>query len=132
MQIYPVGGGKGGIGKSLITANLGVLLARRGKKVLLVDLDLGAPNLHTFLGIDQPEKGLDWFLDKRIDRLEQAATATQNPGLFFVSSANCRVESSNLHSAQKDKIIRAISGLEFDYVFLDLGAGTAFTRWIFF
>ncbi|MFW5989146.1 MAG: P-loop NTPase, partial [Desulfosudaceae bacterium] len=49
--IYPVAGGKGGIGKSFITANLGYLLAKRGKRVLLADLDLGGSNLHTLLGL---------------------------------------------------------------------------------
>ncbi len=132
MQIYPVGGGKGGIGKSLITANLGYLLARKRKKVLLVDLDLGAPNLHTFLGVDHLERGLEGFLDKRVNRLDQAASPTKIPGLFFVGSANCRVEVPNLYAAQKEKIIRAISGLDFDYVFLDLGAGTSFNMLDFF
>jgi flagellar biosynthesis protein FlhG len=131
-HIYPVGGGKGGIGKSLITANLGYLLARKGKKVLLVDLDLGAPNLHTFLGVDHLEQGLDSFLSKRIICLEEVVTPTKTPGLFFVSSANCRVEAPNLYAAQKEKIIRSIRGLDFDYVFLDLGAGTGFNMLDFF
>jgi len=48
-RIYPIGGGKGGVGKSFITANLGALLAKQGKRVVLVDLDLGGSNLHTFL-----------------------------------------------------------------------------------
>ena len=46
-----VGGGKGGIGKSLLTAALGWQLARMGKRVVLVDADLGGANLHTCLGV---------------------------------------------------------------------------------
>ncbi len=97
-----------------------------------MDLDLGAPNLHTFLGVDHLEKGLDWFLGKRVNHLEQVVAPTKTPGLYFVSSANCRVEAPNLHAAQKDKIIRSIRGLDFDYVFLDLGAGTSFNMLDFF
>jgi MinD-like ATPase involved in chromosome partitioning or flagellar assembly len=52
-RIIPVGGGKGGIGKSFVTANLGSLLAGRGEQVAVVDLDLGGPNLHTFFGLEQ-------------------------------------------------------------------------------
>ena len=50
-QIWSVGGGKGGIGKSLLTASLGWQLARMGKRVVLVDADLGGANLHTCLGL---------------------------------------------------------------------------------
>ena len=46
-----MGGGKGGIGKSMVSANLGVALAQAGHKVLLVDADLGGANLHTCLGV---------------------------------------------------------------------------------
>ncbi|MBQ5646286.1 MAG: P-loop NTPase, partial [Treponema sp.] len=46
MQIIPVASGKGGVGKSLLSANLAIALGQAGKKVVLVDLDLGASNLH--------------------------------------------------------------------------------------
>ena len=50
MKIIPIASGKGGVGKSLLAANLSVALAEAGKKVILTDLDLGASNLHIFLG----------------------------------------------------------------------------------
>jgi flagellar biosynthesis protein FlhG len=56
---YPIGGGKGGSGKSFITASLGVSLAKEGKRVLLIDLDLGGSNLHSFLGLKNTEIGLN-------------------------------------------------------------------------
>ncbi len=49
-----MGGGKGGIGKTLVSANLGIALAQAGMRVLLVDADLGGANLHTCLGVGQP------------------------------------------------------------------------------
>lgn len=59
--IYSIGGGKGGVGKSFVTASLGALLAGGGKSVALVDLDLGASNLHTFLGLPAPtEPNRSW------------------------------------------------------------------------
>ena len=64
-QILPIGGGKGGIGKSFIAANLGVLMAKQGIKVALVDLDLGASNLHTFIGEARCRSGLNHFLNKK-------------------------------------------------------------------
>lgn len=131
-QIYPIGGGKGGIGKSLITANLGVLFAQQGKRVAILDLDLGASNLHTFIGQNHLEKGLDAFINKTEKQLENVVVKTEIPNLSFISSANCMIEVANLYAAQKEKIIRAIQGLDFDYVFLDLGAGTNFNMLDFF
>ena len=63
-ETYPIGGGKGGSGKSFIAANLGVLFAKQGKKVVVIDLDLGGSNLHTFLSLKSPKLGLNDFLNK--------------------------------------------------------------------
>ena len=49
--IIPIAGGKGGVGKSLIAANLAIVLARLGHKTIGIDLDLGAANLHSCLGL---------------------------------------------------------------------------------
>ena len=49
-QIIPVASGKGGVGKSLLSANLAIALGQQGKKVVLADLDLGASNLHLVIG----------------------------------------------------------------------------------
>jgi flagellar biosynthesis protein FlhG len=131
-RIYPIGGGKGGVGKSFVSAGLGALIASRGQKVALIDLDLGASNLHTFLGVPAPEKGLDRYLDKAIQDLESAAVSTHIGNLFFISSCHCSMEIANLFYAQKIKLINAIKKLPFDYVFLDLGAGTNFNTLDFF
>jgi flagellar biosynthesis protein FlhG len=129
---YPIGGGKGGSGKSFITASLGVSFAKQGKRVLLIDLDLGGSNLHSFLGLGDTEIGLNDFLNKRFEDLEHAIVPTSVPNLFIISSANCSMESANLFYLQKLKIIKAIQGLAFDYIFLDLGAGTSFNTLDFF
>ncbi|MEJ2642292.1 MAG: P-loop NTPase [Desulfosarcinaceae bacterium] len=130
--IFPIGGGKGGVGKSFVTASLGALLAGCGKSVALVDLDLGASNLHTFLGLPAPQGGLNRFLDKTESQLERVVTGTAVDNLFLISSNNCSMEIANLFHAQKIKLINAIRGLPFDYVLLDLGAGTHFNTLDFF
>jgi Mrp family chromosome partitioning ATPase len=58
-KMIAIGGAKGGIGKSLFVANLGVFLSRLGKKTVVVDLDLGGANLHLYMGV--------WSLTHRID-----------------------------------------------------------------
>ncbi|MBW1998370.1 MAG: P-loop NTPase, partial [Deltaproteobacteria bacterium] len=54
--IWAVGGGKGGVGKSIICSLLAFWLARLDKKVILVDLDLGGASLHTLMGIRTPSR----------------------------------------------------------------------------
>jgi flagellar biosynthesis protein FlhG len=59
-------------------------------------------------------------------------TETAVNNLFLISSNNCSMEIANLFHAQKIKLINAIRGLPFDYVLLDLGAGTHFNTLDFF
>jgi flagellar biosynthesis protein FlhG len=131
-QILPVGGGKGGIGKSLIVANLGVLIAKQGIKVALVDLDLGASNLHTFIGEARCHSGLNHFLSKREASLEKVAIQSDIQNLHLISSIGCTEEVANLFAAQKNKIIKAIKKMPYECVLLDLGAGTNFNTLDFF
>ena len=53
-RIIAIGGGKGGAGKSLIAANVGIFLATIGKRVVLLDFDPGGANLHAFVGCERP------------------------------------------------------------------------------
>lgn len=131
-KIYPIGGGKGGVGKSFVAASLGALIARHGRTVALIDLDLGASNLHTFLGMPAPTDGLNRFLDKTAQTLESTAVPTPIANLFLVSSSTCSMEIANLFYAQKIKLINAIKKLPFDYIIIDLGAGTNFNTLDFF
>ena len=68
-----IASGKGGVGKSVVASNLGLLLARRGKKVFLVDMDVGGANLHIMFGMLHPERTLTDFLYRRVDSIEQVA-----------------------------------------------------------
>jgi flagellar biosynthesis protein FlhG len=130
--IYPIGGGKGGIGKSFIVANLGVLLAKQGNRVVLVDLDLGGANLHTFTGLTNVKVGMEAFLNKSVKNLEDVVVPTDIDNLSIISSVNCSMEIANLYAAQKNKIIKSLAKLPYDYVLLDLGAGTNYNTLDFF
>ena len=57
-RIVAIAGGKGGIGKSLVAANVGIFLATLGKRVVLVDASFGAANLHIFAGVSRPARSL--------------------------------------------------------------------------
>lgn len=131
-QVLAVGGGKGGIGKSLVSANLGIALAQRGAAVVLVDADLGGANLHTCLGVPQPQRSLSDFIDRRVSNLEDIAVDTGVERLRLVSGAFDTLEAANPKHGQKTKLLRHLRSLDVDYVLLDLGAGTSFNVLDFF
>jgi len=106
--------------------------ARLGLRVILLDLDLGASNLHTFLGVRNPNGGIADYLNKSVKDLEQIAVPTRISNMAFISSVHCPMEIANLLHAQKIKLINAIKKLPYDYVFLDIGAGTHFNILDFF
>ncbi len=107
-QIWAIGGGKGGVGKSFVSGNLGILLAQRGYKVVLADLDLGGANLHTWLGINSPDRGLSEFVGREIDKIEELLVPTQVPGLSLISGARDGVEIANLKHSQKRRFLNAM------------------------
>lgn len=131
-QIWPVGGGKGGTGKTFLTGNIGILLARQRFRTLLIDADLGAANLHTVLGLPYPEKSLSDFINKRVATLEETILETPIPHLSLISGARNKLDVANLGYEQKMRMLRNIRRLSYDYILIDLSAGTSFNTIDFF
>jgi flagellar biosynthesis protein FlhG len=131
-QIWSLGGGKGGIGKSLLAASLGYHLARLGKRVILVDADLGGANLHTCLGLAAPERTLGDFIRRRAERIEDVVMETGVPGLRLISGASDFLGAANIKHPQKVRVLNKIRSLDVDVVLMDLGAGTSFNIIDFF
>jgi len=130
-EVWAIGGGKGGTGKSFIAANVGVALSKMGKRVLLVDADLGCANLHTVLGVT-PTATLSDFITGKIQTIDEVLTPTDLPNLMLISGACDFLEIANPKHTQKNRLIRKIHDLPFEYIVLDLGAGTGFTLLDFF
>ncbi len=131
-QIWAIGGGKGGVGKSVVSTVLAFWLARMGKRTVLVDVDLGGANLHTLLGIKSPLKTLNDFITKKSEALEDICIDTEAQNLRLISGASDVLSLANPHFSQKVKLINHFSRLDADYVMLDLGAGTSFNVLDFF
>lgn len=131
-HILAIGGGKGGTGKSLITASIGICLADRGNGVLLIDADLGTANLHTFLGLDPPKLGLSDFVTKKESTISGVITRTGINNLKLISGAKDMIGIANLSYGQKTKVLNNIKKLNYRYILLDLGPGTSFNILDFF
>jgi flagellar biosynthesis protein FlhG len=131
-RVWAVGGGKGGVGKSVVASNLATQLAKNGCRVTLVDGDLGGANLHTLLGVPSPKTNLSDFIARRVASLSDVMIPTPVDNLWLVSGAKALVETANLNYGQKSKLLRHINMLESDHVVLDLGAGSTFNVLDFF
>jgi len=131
-KMWSVGGGKGGTGKSFVTLSLGVRLAMMNKRVVIIDADLGGANLHTLLGIRNPQYTLNDFIKKRVDSLNEVCIETSIPNLKLISGGDDILYLSNPKYSQKAKMLRHLNKLEADCILLDLGAGTSYNVLDFF
>ncbi|MGE0172987.1 MAG: MinD/ParA family protein [Oligoflexales bacterium] len=129
-SIIAVGGGKGGVGKSIISANFSSLLVAQGYKVLVVDLDLGCSNLHTQFGLPPAQKTLvDYLVRKNCTFFESISTGpTSNLSIL----AGGGEEDWNKYINADTHLLRTLwqeilyckINYRYDIVVLDLGAGT--------
>lgn len=121
-KVLAVTSGKGGVGKTFVSANLAAALAKRGLRVLVLDADLGLANLDVVLNLYPKITLHDVFTGKA--KLEQAIIKA--PGGFSVLLAGSgMVEYSRLTPEVRDDFLRIMSGLvpHYDVLLLDTGAG---------
>ena len=121
-EVIVVTSGKGGVGKTTSTANIGMGLAQMNKRVVMVDTDIGLRNLDVILGL---ENRIIYNLVDVIEgscRLKQALIRDKRyPGLFLLPSAQTR-DKSSVSPEQMKKLIEQLKE-DFDYVILDCPAG---------
>jgi flagellar biosynthesis protein FlhG len=121
-RIMAVTSGKGGVGKTFVSANLAAALARGGRRVLVLDADLGLANLDVVLNLFPKITLHDVFTGK--NTLQEAILPA--PGGFSVLLAGSgMVEYSRMTSEVRENLQRVIAEVEpkFDHVLLDTGAG---------
>jgi flagellar biosynthesis protein FlhG len=117
-----VSSGKGGVGKSHLTLSVGLALADLGKRVLLIDGDMGLANLHILCGT-YPEHDIEDILAGRC-RPEEALLPI-GTGIDLLPSASGVANLSSLPASRINELGRALSGLQadYDYILVDTGAG---------
>lgn len=120
--VITITSGKGGVGKTTTTANLGVALARRGKRVVCIDTDIGLRNLDVVLGL---ENRIVYDLVDVAEgraRLRQALIKDKRlPELQMIPAAQTRDKTA----LKTDQIIRLTGELrkDFDFILIDCPAG---------
>jgi MinD-like ATPase involved in chromosome partitioning or flagellar assembly len=125
-RVIAVTSGKGGVGKTNVTTNLGIALATRGAKVCIFDADTNLANINIILGIT-PEYTLEHLLrgEKSIDEV-----MINGPrDIKVIPAASGIADLTSLDNAQRQKLIETLEELEqrFDYLLIDTAAGAGET-----
>lgn len=123
MQIIPIASGKGGVGKSLLSANLAIALGQAGKKVVLADLDLGASNLHLQIGHNVKNSSIGTYLTEKT-AFKSIIEPTEYENVSFIAGDSQIPGLTSLKAVQKAKLVRNFHSIDADFLILDLGAGT--------
>ncbi len=124
-NITAIVGPKGGVGKTTISANLAIALSKLGKKVIAVDLDLGASNLHAIFGLRNSKYSLDDFVQNRVKKLTDVVLDTNIDNVGIICGGDVP-GITNMPYQKKLKLIRHLLTLDSDLVILDLAPGASF------
>ncbi|MBS0182827.1 MAG: P-loop NTPase [Nitrospira sp.] len=131
--VISVASGKGGVGKSVISVNLALVMARKEKQVVLADLDVGGADAHVLVGLLNPPLTLTDFLNHRIERLDDLAQGLPiHPNLRIIPGTGDTLATANMAYSQKKRLIRNFRDIRADVIIIDIGAGTGYHALDFF
>lgn len=132
-KVIAIGGGRGGVGKSLVAENLAIYLAQLGKAVVLVDADATGANLHAHFGLSAAKRDPTFDGDGDGDgasaseggqTFESALVDTQVPGLRLLPAAHDSIElPAILRPGRKGRWMAQLRALAADYLVIDVGPG---------
>ena len=121
-EVIVITSGKGGVGKTTTTANLGVGLAIRGKKVVLIDTDTGLRNLDLLLGLERRiVYTLVDVVQKRVNYGQALVRHKKYTNLFLLPTSQV-ADKTAIEPEQMLELVEAMKS-EFDYILIDCPAG---------
>ncbi len=123
-RLITFGAPKGGMGTTLLAANLAIQLAKKGRSVLLVDGALTESACHLALGMMKPERHLGSLATKQVADLPDAVVPTPVNNLWLLAGSPDVPEAANLPYLVKQKVLTGLRQTSQDYVLIDAGSGT--------
>ncbi|HYE78144.1 MAG TPA: MinD/ParA family protein, partial [bacterium] len=121
-RVIAIASGKGGVGKTNLTVNLGTALSAAGQRVLILDADLGLANVDVLMGIAPPHT----LWHAIYGQIPLADIIYRGPGQLQILAGASGVEGlADLPDAQRETLLQRLSYLEqeFDFILIDCGAG---------
>ena len=121
-EVIVITSGKGGVGKTTTTANIGAALAMAGKKVLMIDTDIGLRNLDVIMGLENRiVYDLVDVVENRCEYFKALVRDKRFNNLFLMPAAQSR-DKSSVTTTQMKRLIKQIDE-SFDYILIDGPAG---------
>ena len=121
-EVYVITSGKGGVGKTTSTVNIGLALTYLGKKVCIIDGDIGLRNMDLLLGLENQ------VINNIVDVIENKCTVNEalikykdSDSLFFIASSQT-ADYSRITSEDMKQLVNSIRN-QFDYILIDCPAG---------
>ena len=116
--------GKGGVGKSNISINTAMILAEKGNKVLLFDLDVGMGNINILLG-QTSNNTISDFLQKKLSLSDVIQKSVD--GVSYISGGNGLQDIAEFNDEMVDRLLSALEKLqkEYDFIIFDMAAGAS-------
>ena len=130
--IWAVSGGKGGVGKSVLSAMFGIALASLGIKTIIIDADFGGPDLHALFGINNSAPDYYDFAKGKNIKLGEIAIPSSFDNLKLILGARGELGAANPFFFKKLKFLQAVRNLNAQYIILDLGPGTEYNNLDYF
>ena len=113
-NLWVIGGGKKGVGKTLVAASISMVLARMGKPAIAVDASTEGTNLQNYLGITQAGPSFADLLENRASE-KDVLKNTAEPGLRLIAGASGMLGMANPQSGQRERIVRFLAGLDAEF-----------------
>jgi flagellar biosynthesis protein FlhG len=122
-RLVALGGGKGGVGKTFLAANLAASLAQAGARVVAIDTDVEGANLHTWLGVASPRASLADFVAGRVQDPLDLVVETPIANLGLIAATHGNLSASQPEPSRRIELLQRLRRLPCDFVFVDCGAG---------
>lgn len=121
-QVWAIGAGKGGVGKTFVSSSFGITLSKMNSKVLLIDFDFSGANLHTLFGSELSDRNLRTYVEGKA-ALAEIISSTSVPKLSYVQGFWDTWGAPSLTLEKTKALISEARELPYDYVIFDMGPG---------